>query len=175
MLEIASLTVSISKLRHYTNFSDRPPLSQYPGSAPVLGGHVKARRTSPVSRIYLVRCRVWYLHNYCFLAFRCSLFAVTERLSSSGLFSFWNSAGTLLLRKDECYTSLTCIFGSWARFSYRVLLFPSRSILVQFVHLPDTLNSRNFWKGIFNKLITLVCKTTQQPESFATSSPVFAP
>ena len=34
MLEIASLTVSISKLRHYTNFSDRPPLSQYPGSAP---------------------------------------------------------------------------------------------------------------------------------------------
>ena len=36
MLEIASLTVSISKLRHYTNFSDRPPLSQYPGSALVL-------------------------------------------------------------------------------------------------------------------------------------------
>ena len=34
MLEIASLTVSISKLRHYTNFSDRPTLSQYPGSAP---------------------------------------------------------------------------------------------------------------------------------------------
>ena len=34
MLEIASLTLSISKLRHYTNFSDRPPLSQYPGSAP---------------------------------------------------------------------------------------------------------------------------------------------
>ena len=34
MLEIASLTVSISKLRHYTSFSDRPPLSQYPGSAP---------------------------------------------------------------------------------------------------------------------------------------------
>ena len=33
MLEIASLTVSISKMRHYTNFSDRPPLSQYPGSA----------------------------------------------------------------------------------------------------------------------------------------------
>ena len=35
MLEFASLTVSMSKLRHYTNFSDRPPLSQYPGSAPV--------------------------------------------------------------------------------------------------------------------------------------------
>ena len=34
MLEIASLMVSISKLHHYTNFSDRPPLSQYPGSAP---------------------------------------------------------------------------------------------------------------------------------------------
>ena len=33
MLEITSLTVSISKLRHYTNFSDQPPLSQYPGSA----------------------------------------------------------------------------------------------------------------------------------------------
>jgi len=34
MLKIASLTVSISKLRHYTNFSDRPTLSQYPGSTP---------------------------------------------------------------------------------------------------------------------------------------------
>ena len=36
MLEIASLTVSISKLHHYTNFSDWPPLSQYPGSALVI-------------------------------------------------------------------------------------------------------------------------------------------
>ena len=34
LLEIESLMVSISKLHHYTNFSDQPPLSQYPGSAP---------------------------------------------------------------------------------------------------------------------------------------------
>ena len=60
MLVIASLTVSISKLRHYTNFSDRPPLSQYPGSAPVCHTHLfnmaieatkqKATRRQDISR-----------------------------------------------------------------------------------------------------------------------------
>ena len=44
MQEIASLTVSISKLRHYTNFSDWPPLSQYPESAPAFHIHPNVSR-----------------------------------------------------------------------------------------------------------------------------------